>query len=111
MLAIVDDLVDALAGLCAKPRAPWCAQATQIVARDQCAQVLNLDTAQIAALQWYGQLDLRPATEAAACAWLLTEPGANSEIASIRRPISMALHTSVQHPVANSEMFWIMKRR
>lgn len=86
-------------------------QATQIVARDQCAQVLNLDTAQIAALQWYGQLNLRPATEAAACEWLLTEPGANSEIASIVDRSVWAPHTLVQHPVANSEMFWIMKRR
>lgn len=86
-------------------------QAAQIVPHGQCAHVLNLDTAQIAALQWYGQLDLRPAHEASACEWLLTEPEANSEISSVVDRSVWAPHTLVQHPVANSEMFWIMKRR
>lgn len=85
-------------------------QTRAIISADQCAAVMNIDVAQIAALRWYGQLDLRQATNAAECPWLLTEPAGNSEISPSIDRNQWAPHTLVQHPVAGSEMFWILKR-
>ena len=77
----------------------------------ECAIVLNLDPAQTAALGWYGGIDLQPINTTKACKWMLTEPARNSEMpAGVDRTIWGA-HTLVQHPVAGSEMFWILKRQ
>lgn len=77
----------------------------------ECAIVLNLDPAQTAALGWYGGIDLQPINTTKACQWMLTEPARNSEMpAGVDRTIWGA-HTLVQHPVAGSEMFWILKRQ
>lgn len=77
----------------------------------ECAIVLNLDPAQTAALGWYGGIDLQPINTSKPCPWMLTEPARNSEMpAGVDRTIWGA-HTLVQHPVAGSEMFWILKRQ
>lgn len=86
-------------------------QTTQIIPHGECVEVQSLDTAQISALQWYGKLDLRPATPIAQCDWLLTEPVTGREVPSTVASATWIPHTLVQHPVAHSEMFWIMRRR
>lgn len=85
-------------------------QAAAIVPAGECAGVVSLDRAQVAALQWYGKLDLKPMSAASSCNWLLTEPASNSEISPAVNREQWAPHTLVQHPVAGSEMFWILKR-
>jgi len=85
-------------------------QTREIIPSDQCAVVMNIDVAQIAALRWYGHLDLRKASPQASCPWLLTEPAGNTEISATIDRATWAPHTLVRHPVAGSEMFWILKR-
>ena len=85
-------------------------QTREIIPSDQCAVVMNIDVAQIAALRWYGHLDLRKASPQADCPWLLTEPPGNTEISATIDRATWAPHTLVRHPVAGSEMFWILKR-
>ena len=86
-------------------------QTRSVIPQGECANVLNLDTSQIAALQWYGRLDLQRARSTPQCQWLITEPSDRGEISpSVDREI-WAAHTLVRHPVAGAEMFWILKRR
>ncbi len=85
-------------------------QTTEIIPPGQCAEVLRLDVAQIAALQWYGRMTLKPVNTGPECGWLLTEPAGNSEISTAVDRERWAPHTLVQHPVAGGEMFWILKR-
>jgi hypothetical protein len=81
------------------------------IAPTDCAIVLNLDQAQTAALYRYSGLNLQPADSSRQCEWMLTEPAKNTEIpASVDRSI-WAAHTLVRHPVADVEMFWILKRQ
>ena len=86
-------------------------QTRSVIAAGECASVLNLDTSHIAALQWYGQLELYPARRSRQCQWLITEPSSTGDISpAVDREI-WAAHTLVRHPVAGAEMFWILKRR
>lgn len=85
-------------------------QTVATIPAGECATFMGLDSAHIAALRWYGELDLRPMNQAGSCHWLLTEPRGSSElIPGVDRHL-WAPHTLVQHPVAGSEMFWILKR-
>jgi len=85
-------------------------QTREIIPETQCAVVMNLDVAQVTALRWYGQLDLRNASGDTGCPWLLTEPANNTEISGSVDRTTWAPHTLVRHPVAGNEMFWILKR-
>lgn len=85
-------------------------QTRHIIPPQDCAVVMNIDVTQIAALRWYGQLDLRKPSTNSECQWLLTEPAGNAEISTTVDRTRWAPHTLVQHPVAGSEMFWILKR-
>ncbi|WP_296508602.1 hypothetical protein [Rhodoferax sp.] len=85
-------------------------QTRSTVSPQDCAIVLNLDLAQTAALSWYGGLDLQPLNTRKNCPWMLTEPARNSEIPAGVDRATWGAHTLVQHPVAGSEMFWILKR-
>lgn len=85
-------------------------QTTSVIPPGDCALVLQMDVAQVSALQWYGNMNLRAFTAGADCKWLLTEPARSSGISPSVNREQWAPHTLVQHPVANSEMFWILKR-
>jgi hypothetical protein len=86
-------------------------QARRVIPEGECASVLSLDTSQIAALRWYGHLVLHRSTDTEQCKWLITEPGDHGEISSGVNRTIWAPHTLVRHPVAGSEIFWILKRQ
>ncbi len=86
-------------------------QTTRVIPRGDCATVLNMDGSYVAALQWYGHMDLNADLHTSQCRWLLTEPPASADLAARVDMRVWQQHTLVAHPVASSETFWILQRR
>jgi hypothetical protein len=86
-------------------------QTQKVIPSGDCATVMNLDLSQIAALKWYGGIELRRAGLSPTCGWMITEPNDRGDVSpTVDREIWID-HTLVKHPVAATEMFWILKRR
>jgi len=76
-----------------------------------CAQTLGLGRAKIAALQFYGNLQLQPLDGAARCPWLIAEPAADMDAPAGLDPQTWQLLASVRHPTDGNERVLLFRRR
>ncbi|MFM2050922.1 MAG: hypothetical protein RL682_1413 [Pseudomonadota bacterium] len=76
-----------------------------------CVETLGLGQGQIAAFLVYGNLQLRPAQQTAACAWLLTEAGSDMAPPSSINTNLWSLVTPVNHPTDMSQSVLLFRRR
>jgi len=82
-----------------------------ITGTQDCIEVANLGTSQIAALQWYGHLRLQAQGAGGHCPWLLSEPGAQMDVSEWVDTTVWVPHLLVRHPVESGESLWILRRR
>ena len=76
-----------------------------------CVEVLGLGQGQIAALQVYGNLQLRAAQTAATCPWLLSEAGNDMAPPSALDTTQWNLALPINHPTDSSQSVLLFKRR
>ncbi|OYT93034.1 MAG: hypothetical protein CFE43_05890 [Burkholderiales bacterium PBB3] len=76
-----------------------------------CVQTLGLSQGQIAAFQFYGQLQLRPLLGAESCPWLIAEPGPDNEVPAGLAPEQWSQKTLAEHPADGSLNVYVFKRR
>jgi hypothetical protein len=76
-----------------------------------CVEVLGLGQGQIAALQVYGNLLLKPPQAAAACPWLLTVAGTDMAPPTALNNALWNLVTPINHPTDMSQSVLLFKRR
>lgn len=76
-----------------------------------CVEVLGLGQGQIAAFQVYGNLQLKPAQEPAACPWLLTEAGTDMAPPDALNHARWNLAMPINHPTDMSQSVLLFKRR
>jgi hypothetical protein len=86
------------------------AQVAEVLSPPGCVEVLGLGEGQIAALQWYGNFQLKRAGGSASCPWLLAEPGPDmSQPASLDNS-QWHFVVPVNHPTDGNESVLIFKR-
>jgi hypothetical protein len=76
-----------------------------------CIQTQGLNPGINAALLWYGNLPLAPASAFSQCPWLLVEPSGNREIPATVDLNVWTAKALVRHPGDANESFWILQRR
>lgn len=86
-------------------------QSTAQAVGNSCVQVANVNPAHIAALQWYGHLDLKDSSAATPCPWLVSEPGPDMEMTEQIDTTVWAPHALLRHPVDKNEAVWLLHRR
>jgi hypothetical protein len=86
------------------------AQVAEVLSPPGCVEVLGLGEGQLAALQWYGNFQLKRAGGSASCPWLLAEPGPDmSQPASLDNS-QWHFVVPVNHPTDGNESVLIFKR-
>lgn len=86
-------------------------QSTAQMVGTSCVQVANVNPAHMAALQWYGHLDLRGDNASPPCPWLVSEPGLDMEVTEQIDTTVWVPHALLRHPVDRSEAIWLLRRR
>ena len=76
-----------------------------------CIQTQGLNPGINAALLWYGNLPLAPASAFSQCPWLLVEPSASVELPATVDLTVWTAKALVRHPSDANEAFWILQRR
>ncbi len=76
-----------------------------------CIQTQGLNPGINAALLWYGNLPLAPASAFSQCPWLLVEPSGNREIPATVDLNIWTAKALIRHPGDANEAFWILQRR
>lgn len=75
-----------------------------------CVEVMGLDEGQIAALQWYGDLQFKRVQSAPTCPWLLAEPGPDMSQPAALDVSQWNLVVPVNHPTDGNSSILIFKR-
>ena len=86
-------------------------RAQQEINRPGCIQTQGLSQGINAALHWYGNLPLVPASAFSQCPWLLVEPSADVEIPATVDLNVWTAKALVRHTADANEAFWILQRR
>lgn len=76
-----------------------------------CVHTYHLSQGQIAAFQFYGQLQLKPLSNSAACPWLLAEPEADMSAPAAINTTQWEQTALLAHPVDLSETVLVFKRK
>jgi 4-amino-4-deoxy-L-arabinose transferase-like glycosyltransferase len=76
-----------------------------------CVETLGLGQGQIAAFQFYGQLQPRALQSPPRCPWLLVEPGPNMSVPGSVDAEQWALKASIRHPVDAGESVLLFHRK
>jgi 4-amino-4-deoxy-L-arabinose transferase-like glycosyltransferase len=89
---------------------PLSRQIARQVNRQACVSILGLNTAQIAALRYHHQLDLRPIGSAAVCPYLLVDTDALSSMGQIINRADWERMIMVRRPADRSENVVVFRR-
>ncbi len=76
-----------------------------------CVESLGLSEGKIAALQFYGNLEMRFAKDIPACPWLIAEPGDNMSAPDSLDEKQWILLAPIRHPTDGNESVLIFRRR
>ena len=76
-----------------------------------CIETLDLGPGKLAAFQFYGKVQLRPASSTANCPWLIAEPGLDMAAPANLDPKTWLLLAAVMHPTDGNESVLLFKRR
>lgn len=75
-----------------------------------CVQTLGLNRAQVAALQYHGQLSLQGADAQSPCRWLLADGGSRPESAPTPDPAQWQAQASIARPTDNNDHLLLFRR-
>lgn len=94
----------------ARSLAPLSRQVAGLVDKKACVEIYGLGSAQAAALQYHGQLELRQASAVAACPYLLVDVAAQSSLSNTVNLPDWAFQATVRRPSDKSENILVFKR-
>lgn len=94
----------------ARSYAPTSRQIAGLVDKNACVEIYGVGSAQAAALQYHGQLNLRQATAQAACPYLIVDVDAQVTLSSIVNLPDWAFLATVRRPTDRNENVLVFKR-
>lgn len=94
----------------ARSFAPTSRQIAGLVDKNACVEIYGVGSAQTAALQYHGQLELRQATAQAACPYLIVDVDAQSTLSRLVNMPDWAFLATVRRPTDRNENVLVFKR-
>jgi 4-amino-4-deoxy-L-arabinose transferase-like glycosyltransferase len=94
----------------ARSLAPLSRQIASLVDKKACVEIYGIGSAQAAALQYHGQLDLRKATAQAICPYLIVDVEAQASLSSTVNLPDWAFQATVRRPTDKNENILLFKR-
>jgi 4-amino-4-deoxy-L-arabinose transferase-like glycosyltransferase len=94
----------------ARSYAPSSRQIASLVDKNACVEIYGVGSAQAAALQYHGQLELRQATSQAACPYLIVDVDAQSTLSNVVNLPDWAFLATVRRPTDKTENVLVFKR-
>jgi 4-amino-4-deoxy-L-arabinose transferase-like glycosyltransferase len=94
----------------ARSYAPISRQIASLVDPKSCVEIYGISSAQAAALQYHGKLDLRRAGARASCPYLIVDASAQSSLSSIVNLPDWAFKATVRRPRDRNENLLLFKR-
>ncbi|MBG6076271.1 hypothetical protein [Polaromonas sp. CG_9.11] len=94
----------------ARSLAPLSRQVASLVDRKNCVEIFGVGSAQAAALQYHGQLELRQATPLASCPYLVVDVSAQARLGSVVNLPDWAFQATVRKPTDKTENMLVYKR-
>ncbi len=94
----------------ARSYAPLSRQIAKLVDRNACVEIYGIGSAQAAAFQYHGQLELRQATERAACPYLIVDADVQSALSNKVNLPDWAFLATVRRPTDKNENILLFKR-
>ena len=94
----------------ARSYAPMARQIARMVDKTSCVEIHGVASAQAAALQYHGQLELRPAKPQATCPYLIVDANAQASLSSTVHMPDWAFLATVRRPTDKNDNVLIFKR-
>ncbi len=94
----------------ARSYAPMVQRILVLTDQPDCVQVHGMSRGQIAALQFHGQLTVRPATKNASCPWLLVDAADAATLAQVANPAHWEYRSRVRRPTDRTETILLYRR-
>lgn len=94
----------------ARSLAPLSRQIASLVDKHACVEIYGIGSAQAAALQYHGQLELRQATAQAICPYLIVDVKDQSSLSNIVNLPDWAFQATVRRPTDKNENILLFKR-
>jgi 4-amino-4-deoxy-L-arabinose transferase-like glycosyltransferase len=94
----------------ARSLAPLSRQVASLVDKNSCVEIYGLGSAQAAALQYHGRLELRQASALAACPFLVVDVAAQSSLSNAVNLPDWAFQATVRRPSDKNENILVFKR-
>ena len=94
----------------ARSLAPLSRQVASLVDKKSCVEIFGVGSAQAAALQYHGQLELRQATPLASCPYLVVDVTAQARLGSAVNLPEWAFQATVRKPTDKTENMLLYKR-
>ncbi len=94
----------------ARSYAPMSRQIAKLVDKNACVEIYGIGSAQVAAFQYHGQLELRQAAGRAMCPYLIVDADAQSSLSSRVNLPDWAFLATVRRPTDKNENILLFKR-
>jgi 4-amino-4-deoxy-L-arabinose transferase-like glycosyltransferase len=94
----------------ARSLAPLSRQVASLVDKNECVEIFGVESAQAAALQYHGKLELRQATPQASCPYLVVDVNAQVRLGSAVNLPDWAFQATVRKPTDKTENMLVYKR-
>jgi len=94
----------------ARSLGPLSRQVASLVDKKSCVEIFGVDSAQAAALQYHGQLELRQATPLATCPYLVVDVTAQARLGNAVNLPEWAFLATVRKPTDKTENMLVFKR-
>lgn len=94
----------------ARSYAPMSRQIASLVDKTQCVEIYGMGSAQAAALQYHGKLDLRQAGGQPSCPYLVVDVDAQDKLASAVNLPDWAFQATLRRPTDKSENVLVFRR-
>ena len=94
----------------ARSLAPLSRQVASLVDKKSCVEIFGVGSAQAAALQYHGQLELRQATPLASCPYLVVDVTAQARLGRAVNLPDWAFQATVRKPTDKTENMLVYKR-
>lgn len=94
----------------ARSLGPLSRQVANLVDRNACVEIYGVGSAQAAALQYHGRLELRQASARASCPYLLVDVNAQSTLSNAVNLPDWAFQATVRKPTDKAENMLVFKR-
>jgi len=94
----------------ARSLGPLSRQVASLVDKSACVEIYGVESAQAAALQYHGQLELRQASPQANCPYLVIDVNAQASLSSVVNLPDWAFQATVRKPTDKTENMLVYKR-